>query len=1225
MTGVSKGTAARGRVFPALVLALLVMAITPAIAHASGPPTIEATSVSAVRETSAILKATVDPNGSKTPVYHFQYVDQQTFEKSGFAEAESTPDGPPLSPGAAATPFAATVEGLAPDTAYRFRAVAENLSHERAEGPDLGFRTLAPAQAFGPCPDDAFRSGEFAAPGHPSSLLPDCRAYEQASPVAKNGNDILGIQPLAKAAEDGGAVSFGSTFGLPGGEGAQELPLYAASRGEGEAGWQTSGLLPPATAGEEAQLMGWLPDFAAAYARARRIASPPSEALFELRPGAPARQITPYVPPTNLGTNTFTYAGAPADDSAAVLDATVRLPEEEEGGALLPGSREGRPNVYAYEREGRRTHLVSQLNTEAETDAALPKGAVAGPYAWAQGVTKSGGAAGARDYYVQQSRAIAADGSTFFTATGSGQLYRRLHPTMTQSNPGPGGYVEDGHCAEAAKACTLHVSATEKDNSPVSPDGTDPAGPQPAAFQAASADGSVAFFTSSEKLTNDANTGPEQALAAIGRLKAEDDQPPAENTPALLSAHALGLAVSPDGRYAYWANPADGTIGRADLETEAVEADFISPEPTECEVNVAKEGGGYEKVPATAPTAPRYVAVDAGHVYWTNTGPLEQFGEPENGCGTIGRATIDPLTGEVEGEPDPEWITGASNPEGVAVDSSHVYWANAAAEIGTASIGRASIGGGGVDQSFFDAGNERPRGVALDANYLYFSTDEIGSSSSYVNRITFEGEPDGRLVLRENGRSVGVRGIALSGGDIYWAQENEEAIGRAPLSDLKPGVCPAFPDCENEYLPMDGKPFGLAAGPEGHLYYSVNGEAHGNPGADLYRWSAAPDAQGHHLEDITADPTGDGAEVQGVVGASADGARLYFVANGDLDGAGPATAGDCRETIPGVIASTQGECSLYLWHRDPGSGESTTSFVARLQASGLGSASDAHDWTPSPFVFQDNTSVPKTGALSEDGRTLLFASQRQLTSYPNEGVSELYRYREGGPLTCISCNPSGAAPTEAPQLGTRMGLPGLSFSLGAAAVATRFLSSDGERAFFETEEALVGADRDSNNDVYEWEAPGKGSCEEASPAFVAGNGGCLYLLSPGEDSTESLFVDASTSGDDAFILTRAPLVGQDQDQLFDAYDARVGGGLAAQTPPPPEGCEGEACKGPGAQAPPPPAPTTAGFQGPGNPPAHKRCPKAKRAVRRHGHTTCAPKHPKHRHHRKHHHNRRTHR
>ena len=45
-----------------------------------------------------------------------------------------------------------------------------------------------------------------------------------------------------------------------------------------------------------------------------------------------------------------------------------------------------------------------------------------------------------------------------------------------------------------------------------------------------------------------------------------------------------------------------------------------------------------------------------------------------------------------------------------------------------------------------------------------------------------------------------------------------------------------------------------------------------------------------------------------------------------------------------------------------------------------------------------------------------------------------------------------------------------------------------------------------------------------------------------------------------FFFTRQALVGQDEDELVDLYDARVGGGIAAQNPPPPAApCLGEAC------------------------------------------------------------------
>jgi hypothetical protein len=73
------------------------------------------------------------------------------------------------------------------------------------------------------------------------------------------------------------------------------------------------------------------------------------------------------------------------------------------------------------------------------------------------------------------------------------------------------------------------------------------------------------------------------------------------------------------------------------------------------------------------------VAVDAGHVYWTNFG-----------TGTIGRANLDG-TGI-----DQNFITGVSGATGLAVDAAHVYWA----DLTTRTIGRASLDGTNVHQSF---------------------------------------------------------------------------------------------------------------------------------------------------------------------------------------------------------------------------------------------------------------------------------------------------------------------------------------------------------------------------------------------------------------------------------------------------------------------------------------------------------------------------------------------
>ena len=149
------------------------------------------------------------------------------------------------------------------------------------------------------------------------------------------------------------------------------------------------------------------------------------------------------------------------------------------------------------------------------------------------------------------------DGSVYFTA--GNQAYLRLDPTAPESPD----QDSEGNCIpEEGFACTIQISATEKTNGG-GPDGSDAAGTQPAEFMAASTSTSKAFFTSSEKLTDNATTGPEPALAAIARAKlggsgVEDIEE------GFLPAHASGIVN--DGSHIYWADPITGNIGRADSQ-----------------------------------------------------------------------------------------------------------------------------------------------------------------------------------------------------------------------------------------------------------------------------------------------------------------------------------------------------------------------------------------------------------------------------------------------------------------------------------------------------------------------------------------------------------------------------------------------------------------------------------------------------------------------------------
>ncbi len=961
----------------------------------------------------------------------------------------------------------------------------------------LALGWIGAAQASAACPNEALRTG-------PSTALPDCRAYEQATPVEKDGTDVQGEINLVQAAREGGAVTFFTDSAFPGGEGAQDFPTYMSQRSEGV--WQTRGLLPPPSTGVKGSVMGWSEELSDVYLRNAFYETPTT--LYDRDTGTWALQ------PMLSGGNAFSaFNYAAASKSGGVVAF------ESEASDLDP--REPELGVYVWDRATGTTRLASVLN-----DGTLPAAqSFAGSYDWfANGSLTSGGAG--FHYYTEPQHVLSEGGSRlYFTPAGSGKLYVRLNPTQPQSA------LSSGECTEPAMACTIQVSASQKTNG-TGPGGTDPDGPQPAAFVGATPTGSSAFFMSHEELTNDATTGPSPAIA-----RANLDGTGANQS--FIPVRGAGVAV--DGSHIYWAEPRAGTIGRAKLDGTSVEPNFI-----------------------TGANNPQGVAVDGSYIYWTNAA------SGANGAGTIGRANLDG-TG-----PNQSFITGANNPQGIAVNSSYIYWANA----GTQKIARANLDGTSPNQSFISVGN--PQGVAVDSSYIYWTYNNEGNG--YIFRANLDGTGATYLVSA----SAVAPGIAVDSSHLYWSNapaHGAGTIGRANLDGTSPN---------QSFITSANGPQGVAID-SAHIYWAGNV---GDTGNDLYRFDAGTGT----LTDLTPDGTDPfGAEVRGLVGASRDGSYVYFAANGVL--ASGATPGNCNGPNGYGIS---GICNLYEWHE----GEPIR-FIAQLDASGGQDGSDAHDWAPMDYPG-GSAQTENTARVSEDGRTLLFRSQRKLTSYENEGQPELYLYRFGEPSpTCVSCDPQGGPPSGPATLRSIEGLVGAPNAPGQRIV--RNLSADGNRVFFESTDALLPQDTNGVRDVYEWEAKGSGSCTTEDQ-----NGGCLYLLSSGSSPQPSYFADAGASGDNAFIFTRSQLVGQDRDELVDIYDARVDGGLAAQSSVAQAPCTGEACRGAGQAATSEAGPGSAAFEGRGNQPL-ARCRKS--FVRRHG--RCVKRrHHRRRHHRAARHNRR---
>ncbi len=118
-----------------------------------------------------------------------------------------------------------------------------------------GAGSLADVAGAEGCPNERIHLQEPYA-----AALPDCRAYEQVSPVDKNGSDVFGEYQDVIVAPSGEALSFTSLSPFPVNEGSEVLTYqYVSMRGPG--GWSTQGLAPPSEPAASPQtVFGVTPD-----------------------------------------------------------------------------------------------------------------------------------------------------------------------------------------------------------------------------------------------------------------------------------------------------------------------------------------------------------------------------------------------------------------------------------------------------------------------------------------------------------------------------------------------------------------------------------------------------------------------------------------------------------------------------------------------------------------------------------------------------------------------------------------------------------------------------------------------------------------------------------------------------------------------------------------------------------------------------------------------------
>ena len=381
---------------------------------------------------------------------------------------------------------------------------------------------LAPANAFASCGNESLRRG-------PSVALPDCRAYEQVSPVAKGGIDAarrgVGLYP-AQSSPNGEGVAYMGDGPFSGAVGSVLPDVRVSSRGA--ASWSTLDSTPPTVTGVPA---GGVPggyDFSEDLSTvAIKISNDPlvpgmpsgTEGLYNLFLHHPdgTYSLVNSLAPTQFPPgecegcsqliDLIAFAGASSNFSHVLFETDDIL----EG----TGASATFPNANLYESSGGSVRLVGVLpDGTAAAEGAVPGagGSVFG------GIFYSSFENGPKQWF-RVDHAISADGSrVVFQAAADGgepdaaqsgfqEVYDRIEGSRTVEVSAPMPGAEPAKCETQGGFCE----------------------PEGAQFWAASVDGSIVYFASKASLTKESFTGPELSQEAR-KTKEEERKSKEEQT-----------------------------------------------------------------------------------------------------------------------------------------------------------------------------------------------------------------------------------------------------------------------------------------------------------------------------------------------------------------------------------------------------------------------------------------------------------------------------------------------------------------------------------------------------------------------------------------------------------------------------------------------------------------------------------------------------------------------
>jgi hypothetical protein len=371
----------------------------------------------------------VEPHGDDTHI-HFEYVPLGEFEAGGFSGAAATPEDDvgagAYSVGERRFPtytVGADLTGLSPGESYAYRVVASS-DLGTADGEAETLTAPAEVAASAPsCPNESLRSGL-------SSQLPDCRAYEQLTPVEKGGTMDIGtygnVQTIPHIAEDGERMTFTAPGTQWGESPDSKTSSYLLSRTG--AGWQLKSLTPQPQAGANSVVPELLDpelnEIGVAVWDAPTAEPGSGSSTVELESGAPGG---PYAPIASIPRADFrdkrTLVGESQDHRKVIISTADHT---------LAGKATGTTSgADLYEAEGGE---LRQLNV-GPTGGKISTCGAQLPFGPGSGESRF---EGSQSEFYATPQAISADGSrVFFEDNCTEHVYMRVNGSQTVDLGGP--------------------------------------------------------------------------------------------------------------------------------------------------------------------------------------------------------------------------------------------------------------------------------------------------------------------------------------------------------------------------------------------------------------------------------------------------------------------------------------------------------------------------------------------------------------------------------------------------------------------------------------------------------------------------------------------------------------------------------------------------------------------------------------------------------------------